>query len=117
MNGEGYTREQLAEVHDLLAGWFRGVFDTIAAAAQEVFDALGGPEGIAAIVAAKDAWEADHPGIRWGQQCHCICGPAHPDRRDACTGDADTLIRRVYAGEPYDLPVCSGCSTAILAHA
>jgi hypothetical protein len=86
-------------------------------AVREVYDGLGGAEGIAAIVAAKDAWEADHPGIRWGQQCHCICGPAHPDRRDACTGDADTLIRRVYAGEPYDLPVCSGCSTAILAHA
>lgn len=86
-------------------------------AVRQLWDALGGAEGIARLEAAadqakaeRDRWEAEHPGLRYGQQCHCFCQARHG--AGVCTGDAVTFEVRLLHGQPIQLPMCQACMDA-----
>lgn len=111
MTGRGDRPDEVmaqiaAEVTDALTPFFEGVM----AAASSVYDQLGGAEGIAAMRAEIDAWEAAHPDVRYGQPCRCICHPHHAGA--ICTGDAETIDVVIAWGEPMALYVCTPCAEA-----
>jgi len=94
----------------------RPVLEEIGRAAHDLWTALGGAEGIAGIEAAIDArdaaqaaWEADHPGLKFGQMCHCFCR-ARGHGHGMCNDDAVTWQVYQLRGEPVQVPLCQACA-------
>jgi hypothetical protein len=110
--GEEVPEELRREVDEAAAP----VLADAARAIRAVWHMLGGAEGIAALEAAIDArdaaravWEAEHPGIRFGQQCHCFCR-ARGHGPGLCLGDAVTFEVRYLHGQPVQVFLCQPCA-------
>lgn len=110
MTGDEPTREPdellAREVSDAL----RPVFEDLSQAASAMYEVLGGAEGIAAIVAAKERWEAEHPGLSYGQMCHCLCPRWAPHK---CDVHADTVVPMILQDEPVPVPMCRPCARSV----
>jgi hypothetical protein len=92
-----------------LAESFAPVIDDIARAWRALYDALGGDEGIARIKAERERWEHEHPGLKFGQDCHCWCRLRGHDG-GACDHEAVTFEVRTLWGEPVQVPLCQPCA-------
>ena len=83
---------------------------------DRLYAALGGAEGIATLQRDmataqqyRARWEAGHPGLRFGQSCHCWCRlRGHP--AESCQGEATTFTVRFLDGEPVQVPLCLMCA-------
>lgn len=94
------------------------VVQDIAKAVRGLCDALGGAEGIERInqeldraAEEKARWEAEHPGIRFGQGCHCLCQAR--GHAGVCDGLAVTVEPRIVLGEPHGVFMCQPCVDAV----
>lgn len=90
------------------------VFEEACRAVQRLVDAMGGVEAIERAIAAREAWEAQHPGIRFGQQCHCWC-QMRGHHGLVCDGDATTFDVRMLNGQPVRLFLCQPCADQVRA--
>lgn len=95
----------------------RPVFEACARAFQGMYDALGGEEGIRQLTAALEQakadrarWEAEHPGLRVGQMCNCLCPRWAPHE---CDVHADTVVPMILQGEPVPVPMCRPCARSV----
>lgn len=100
------AREVAAALAPLLEEWRRAL--------EGLSAAVGGAEGLRSAMDARDAerasWEAGHPGLRYGQCCHCLCQARHPDRMGVCATHAVTFEVRVFEGDPLQVPLCRACA-------
>lgn len=95
----------------------RPMFEALADVVRTMHRALGGDEGIRELTSQleqaqvfREQWEREHPGIRWGTSCYCMCQRWHP--LGECTGEAEILRTTRLQGEPIDLALCQACADA-----
>lgn len=98
-------REALEPAFEEMARWIRALHE-----------ALGGDEGIRRLTATleqrqaeRERWEAEHPGLRFGDTCHCFC--QRWDHVGICTGWAETTVVMTLWGDPVRVPLCPPCAT------
>lgn len=110
-------REALEQLSRHLADALRPVFEEWRRLVQHLYDALGGAEGIAALKAEleraqleRTRWETQHPGLRYGEPCHCLCRARGHDGRLCAVEPVVTFEVRVYDGRPVRVPLCEPCA-------
>lgn len=109
------TPEQLQSLYADMGEALRPVFDDMARWIRQVHTALGGDEGIRRLCGEleqaqkfREQWEAEHPHLRWGDSCHCVCRRWHD--ADLCDGWAETTRTAQLFGAPLHIPLCLPCA-------
>jgi hypothetical protein len=99
------------------AEWERAkaALEAVAAAIEVPVGQL--PAVLAEAKAHRERWEAEHPGLRWGDSCSCLCARMFHDP-GTCTIDADRLHEVVFSnGNVRSIPMCQPCADATDGHA